>query len=368
MRPSAGRFVKIRFVGGGSNCGIAEARLFGRENFPERHLMCWWGDLKRDMVDKVEYLDSELGVTDLWLDWIETAFPQTNHNAGFDMLAASGLLEKLNARGIRYWLSEHEAFTQMVNGPADLRNDDKWQTLFRQMRYLYARAKAMGFRGLVHDAEDYGGVSGAAKEKYKDVADHVDAWCFADEFGYDGHYYRRGLQFGRVMKEVWPVPLLQVYEARMYAGVPGCRDGNYWWLKGICDAGIEIWIATERTYGAGNREIIAPRSPGHLFRWFVDLKQYVADVHKAYPFASRVLPGFHPWNMRTKWPHYLPKYLDEQLRIARDCALGYWVYTEGIGHGGDPRHLDGDALKKHHVTAQQYIKVFQRNPTWRSRR
>ena len=44
-----------------------------------------------------------------------------------------------------------------------------------------------------------------------------------------------------------------------------------------------------------------------------------------------------------------------------------WSGTPATILIGDPRHLDSDALKKHHVTAQEYIKVFQRNPTWRSR-
>jgi hypothetical protein len=261
---------------------------------------------------------------------------------------------------------EHEAFTAMVNGPEDLRDDLKWETTLRQMRRVYAQARALGFRGLVLDAEDYDGVSEAAKEKYEEAADFVDAWVFADEFGPAGMYYQRGLQFGRVLKEVWGCPLLQVYEARAYAGKDDCRAGNYWWLKGIHDAGIEIWIATERTYGAGRGEMRPPDTPEHLARWFVRMEEYLPRIHQAYPFAARVLPGFHPWNTRTRRPNYLPQYLDQQLRIARGCALGYWIYNEGNAHAGDPREvLDREFCKEHGVTPQDYLRVFARHPTCR---
>ena len=362
LPPSVGRFVKLSFHAGGPACAIAEARLFGCQNLPERHFMCWTGDVKRDLADKVDYLADELGVTDLWLDYIETAFIQGNENAGLEHLVDTGLLDKLNARGIRYWLSEHEAFTSMVNSPDDLRNDRQWLTMMRQMKHIYTRARALGFRGIVHDAEDYVLPPRSVWDMYIDKADHVDAWTFYDEFGYDGHYYQRGLQWGRTLKAVWDVPLLQVFEARMYAGMPGCRDGNYWWLKGIHDAGIEIWIATERTYGAGNNEI----APGWLHGWFVDMRDYIARAHNAYPFATRVLPGFHPWNCRTKAPNYLPKYLDEQLDRMRNVALGCWIYTEGIPQAGDPRlTLDKDGLAKYNIDAQTYVDILKKHPTAR---
>lgn len=41
---------------------------------------------------------------------------------------------------------------------------------------------------------------------------------------------------------------------------------------------------------------------------------------QAYPFAARVLPGFHPWisDFGGGVPNYLPKYLDEQLSITEN--------------------------------------------------
>jgi len=369
LPPSVGRYVRVSFGGGGAMGSVSEVTLLGHENQPERHLYYLWGNLHRDIMDKLDYLEHELGATDLWLDYVETAFPQTNTNSGFAIWEETGALDEFQERGIRYWLLEHEAFTTMVNGPEDLRNDRKWETTLHRMRDVYARARALGFRGLVLDAEDYGGVRAEATERYKDVADYVDAWCFADEFGYGGLYYQRGLQFGRVLAEVWDCPVLQVYEARMYAGKGDCRAGNYWWLKGIHDAGIEIWIATERTYGAGNSEIADSKSPEYCKRWFVQMAQYIPRVHEAYPFAARVLPGFHPWNTAFAQPNYLPNYLDQQLRIARNCAFGYWIYNRGNEHAGDPKDvLDREFCARYGVAPEDYLEVFKRHPTCRTAR
>ena len=368
LQPSAGRFARVSFTAGGQKAAISEVVFHATRNLPERHLMCWSANVKSDFLDKIDYLDRELAVTDLWLDYVGTAFPQGNHNSGFQVWIDTGALREFAKRRIRYWLGEHEAFTTMVNCPEDLRDDLRWETTVRQVRHVYAQARELGFRGVVMDAEDYGGVTPAAREKYKDVADYVDAWCFADEFGYGGSYYQRGLQYGRAMKEVWDCPLMQVYEARMYAGKNDCRAGNYWWLKGIHDAGVDIWIATEKTYGAGDGEMADASGLGHLTRWFVKMPQFVPDVHKAYPFASRVLPGFHPWNNNTGKPHYLPKYLDEQLKIAENCVLGYWIYNEGNHKAGDPRDfIDRDYCNRYGVAPEDYLAVFSRHPTSRSR-
>lgn len=100
--------------------------------------------------------------------------------------------------------------------------------------------------------------------------------------------------------------------------------------------------------------------------WFVDTAQYVARAHDAFPFAARILPGFHPWNVNTRKPNYLPRYLDEQLSRARDLAHGCWLYTEGLGRGADPRlTLDAKVLRRYAIDPQEYIDVLRRHPTRR---
>jgi hypothetical protein len=370
--PAVTRYLRLFFSGGGK-VGIGEIAIHGRPHRPERHLCHWWsGDVKTDFLDAMDYLDRDLQATDVWIDKIASAFPGTRPNYGFEILDQGGAFRELRKRGINYWLIDEEGFGGLVNGPDDLRDDAKWETTLRRAREIYSRAKELGFRGLAMDAEDYVLPSDAAvQEKYLKVADHVDCWTFNDEFGYSGYYYQRGLQFGRVIKDVWDCPVLQYYEARMYAGKPGCRDGNYWWLKGIHDAGLEIWIGPERTYGRGNKELYEPEVGYAEFvtRSFIDLAAFIPQVHQAYPFAARVLPGFHPWisDFGGGVPNYLPKYLDEQLSITENAAFGCWIYHGSTRHAGDPRRvLNKDFLKKHQLTADDYLEVFRRHSTGRT--
>ncbi|MBT3286744.1 MAG: discoidin domain-containing protein [Victivallales bacterium] len=364
LADAVGRYVKLAFSGGGPRGGIAEVKFIGRPNRPERHLLMWATDLERDYLAKMDYFEKDLGITDLWLDSVESAFPQTNRNSGFKPWVESGALATLRQRNIRYWLGEHESFGHLVNTPEALHDDLAWGTTLRRMREIYAEARKLGFRGLVFDAEDYDGVPKAVKERYKDQADYVSGWTFNDEFGYAGGYYQRGLQVGKAIYGVWPgATLIQMYEARMYAGRKNSWDGNHWWLKGIHDGGVEIWLATEKTYGAGKQEMKSPKALVHLQHWFVDMRSFAGRVHAAYPFVTRVLPGFHPWNCRLGIGNYLPKYLDEQLSVCQQLFRGCWIYNEGNKHGGDPRlTLDPEKLGKHGVTAEDYLKVFRDHP------
>ncbi|MCC6446000.1 MAG: discoidin domain-containing protein [Armatimonadetes bacterium] len=110
--PSAvGRCVRVSFGGGREPGAIGEVAFLGQENRPERHLMCWSSDIRKGFLEKMDYLDSSLGVTDLWPDYVETAFPQTNRSSGFKIWEDTGALKQFRRRGIRYWLAEREAFT-----------------------------------------------------------------------------------------------------------------------------------------------------------------------------------------------------------------------------------------------------------------
>jgi len=368
VRPSVGRLVRITVFCGGNKGEISEVTFVGRENKLERHLLCWSGDVQKDFLDKIDYLDKDLGVTDLWLDYVATGFPQTNHNSGLQIWVDTGALKEFKNRGIRYWLGEHEAFTSMVREPKTLHDDVVWETTFRQMRQIYTKAHELGFAGLVYDAEDYTNVTEETKKKYKDRADWVSPWTFFEEFGPSGKYYERGRQVGKIIHETIRGPLIQLYEARMYAGQPGCRDGNYWWLKGIYDEGVEIWIATEKTYGAGKGEVSNPEGLAWLRSWFVDMHDFIPSAFQAFPFATRIIPGFHPWNCRLKAINYLPKYFDEQLTIAQTMTPAFWLYCEGNPSAGDPRDtLDRTFLKKYGVTPEDYLKVLSKHSSLRGR-
>jgi hypothetical protein len=362
---TVGRYLALDFTAGYTDGAVSKVELIGRKNIPERHLLYWAGDLDRDYRGKMDYLANDLGITDIWLDFIETAFPQTNNNASIDTLVESGVLTEFKKRGIRYWLGEHEFFCSLVNSPEQLRDEVRWMTTIRNARAVYSKAKAAGFHGLKMDAEDYDEVPADVKEKYKGDTDHVTGWSFKEEFGYTGLYYRRGLEYGRMLKEVWDCPVIQLYEARIYADKNDSRAGNYWWLKGMHDAGVsDISIAVEKSYGAGNNEIAKDPTCGeHLYRWFIRLPELCDAVQKAYPFARRVIPFFHPWNTRTGAPMYLPKYLQEQLVDATNITTAFGLYLEGNTSGGDPRDvLKADKLAPYGITADDYLDVLKQSP------
>ena len=355
LPPTVGRYVQIRFAYAQD---LSEIQILGRENRPERHYCAWWGDVEKDLRQPMDYFADDLGITDIWLDYVETAFPQTNNNFGLDQLAATGVLEEFRQRGIRYWLGEHEWFTQMVNAPEVLADELAWQTTFRQMRSVYRRARELGFTGIVADAEDY--------------YNH-HAWQHSEHWGPDGLYYKRGRQIGELLKEIWDCEIIQMWEGRIYGnfqfvggkGYPlDYEKGNYWFCKGLSDAGIRVSFALEKTYGAGEGELAGHGQLEYLTRWFGHKPEFYVDLTgEAYPFAHRILPGFHPWNCRTKVPNYLPKYLDEQLTEAERLVPAFWIYTEGTPQGGDPRkRLDPAMLKEMGTTAEAYLDVFAKHP------
>ena len=356
IAPAVGRYVTLKFMGE----GLAEIAIVGSPNVPERHLCCWASEIEHDYLEKLNYFTDELGVTDLWLDFIATAWPQSNRNTGFEPWEQARAFEEFANHGIRYWLGEHELFTCLVSSAEMLENDQVWQRCGMQARQVYTKARDLGFTGLVWDAEPYV---------------HEMAWRYTQHWGPDGLYYQRGLQYGRVIKQVWDCEVIQMNEQRIYGNfqlVGGAQyvteenpedfqQGNYWFLKGINDAGIRVSMALEKTYGAGHGEMPSSvEGLNHLNRWFDHMPDFYVNItFEAYPFLNRVLPGFHPWNCRTQRANYLPHYLDEQLTWAEQTTDAFWVYTEGLQFGGDPRvTLDADALAEHDVTAQDYIDVF----------
>ena len=332
---------------------------------PERHLLGWASDFTSDYYDKMDYFDRMLGLTDIWIAAVDYAWPSTFYKMGFPALIQSGVLPRFRQRGIRYWLEEHESFTTMMRDEADLRDEVQWANVYANAARVYVQARQLGFRGLVLDAENYYPVSEAMTAKYGSPGgEPVTSWSFREEFGRGGQYYLRGLAYGDLIRQVWSeCTVIQIYEALAYGSN---REGNFWWLQGIRDAGVEIWIAAGMTYGAGVSEILDERGLDWLGRWHVpDTSKYVADLQAAYPMASRVLPGFHPWNVNTKRPQYLPKYLTEQLNRARNMP-GFWLYTEGLSRGGDPRessNRDDAFWAAHGVTPQDYLDCFKWDTT-----
>lgn len=373
------RFLRVTVAAGSSeSVGIGALEVLGHaDHLPERHLLHWWtGDARQDLVEAAPYLADDLGVTDVWIDKLASVFPSTRPDFGFDAVAAAGGLDALRARGIRCWLAESEGVPGLVNSPADLRDERAWQTTLDRAKTVFATAKGLGFTGYVMDAEDYSlpAPDVARIEMEKHGFDHVDAWCFADEFGLDGMYYHRGRQFGRVLRDAWgpEAVMIQYYIPQAYHDY---RRGNFWWLLGIHDMGVEIRLGDEHTYSAGHGELHDPAAgyPDWTTRWFTNFPEKAKAVHGAFPFVTRVYAGIHPWvTSHGSRPLYLPNYLDEQLEISGDYFEGVWLYHGGTPHAGDPRKvLDPTIMRQleqtRNVSAERYLDVFRRQPTARGR-
>ena len=144
----------------------------------------------------------------------------------------------------------------------------------------------------------------------------------------------------------------------MFSDKNDALQGNYWWLKGINDAGVDVVIAPEKSYGAGNNEIVSSESP-HLHYWFINTAELVNWVYNEYPFIKGVIPGFHPWNVRLGVPMYKPEYLKEQINNATSLTTAFWIYTEGNVKNGDPRlTLNREKCKKYGVIPEDYIDIL----------
>ena len=349
-----GRYIYFYVAGGDENAFLNEIEVYGKYNKPERHLLYWYNDFEQ-LKNEIPYLQ-EIGITDIYIDNIETGFPQTNSNLNFDDLEKTGVLKALKDAGIRYWIDEHGCFCTLVNSLESLRDDISWRTTIREMEEVYSKAKKLGFTGIMFDAENYMGPLNIRPE----FTDHFTPWSFEEEWGYGGAYYQRGLQVGKVMSETIGPNFINLYEARIYADRNDCRQGHYWFLKGMYDAGVtNIRIATEQTYGAGKGELKSSDSADFLTSWFRHPDETVEKIWEAYPFISGVIPGFHPWNCRLKKGMYLPEYLKEQIEEAQVNAPAFWLYNEGNPYAGNPtKTLDQSWCQEMGVTGEDYIKVL----------
>ncbi|MBQ7256717.1 MAG: hypothetical protein IJS60_03375 [Abditibacteriota bacterium] len=349
-----GRYIYLYLAGGGETASVNEIEIYGKYNKPERHLLYWHTDYDQ-LKEEIPYLQ-EIGITDITLDYVESAFPQTNTNVGFNYLEKSGVLPALQKAGIRYWMDEHEAFCTMITSTESLNDETLWQTTIREMEKVYSKAKELGFTGIMFDAENYMGPLPIRPE----FTDHFTPWSFEEEWGYKGAYYHRGYEVGKIMSKTIGPNFINLYEARLYADRNDCRQGHYWFLKGMFDAGItNIRIATEKTYGAGKGELKSDDTLDFITSWFCHPDEEVEWIWRSYPFISGVIPGFHPWNTRLKKPMYLPEYLKEQIEETQVNAPAFWIYNEGNPHAGNPiKTLDPDYCKEKGVNPEDYIKVL----------
>jgi len=325
MRTTAAVLVLLT---GSMGAGVAPAQdagrrvqvhLFGGDMTPGAPLAQWYHDI---------------GLTDLWLYPFQGVFPQDQRPEDQQTPeSATALVAAYRDKGLRCWWMERpvpDVFYQTAKGEGrhlwdgSPETDRLWAEVCAKIADVYPRVKAAGFCGLVYDTESYYSYQGDEKGDQK-------PWVWGGhsaEYGAEGHYYRRGLQVGAAMHAAWPeAKVVMVYAF----GYPGER----WWYQGFHDAGVELHLGPEHTYGAG--------PPGDLGNdWYQSwwqgrhLKETCDWKRTQFPFVAdnaHVMAGLFPIEFTTQQPNYRARYFREQLQEAATAdpagPIPVWLWPQG---------------------------------------
>jgi hypothetical protein len=277
----------------------------------------------------------ELGITDLWLYPLRGAFPQDQHASdqrSIDDLESGGILKAYGDHGLRYWWFERPVpdyvyYLQMQRPDAGTDGiwgsgewvDSLWESLCTKVEALYAEVRRAGFSGIVYDNEAY--YSYRSKSR---------TWLWeghAKQLGQAGAYYQRGLQVGSSIAAAWPnAPLIMVYAH----GYPA----EYWWYKGFQDAGLDLYLGIEQTYGAG------PWKPGDAWYqhwWHAHrLRGVVRDKRNQFRFIQddrHIISGLFPVDFSARKPNYDLRFFKQQLEEAASLGgpgpFAVWLWPQG---------------------------------------
>lgn len=279
-----------------------------------------------------------IGITDVWLYPFKGAFPQDQrpeHQQTVAQVEAAGTLDSYRKRQIRYWWFERPVpdFFYHVAKRADApkshlwdsspESDALWSGVCAKIRAIYPDARKAGFSGVVYDNESYYSYQGDEKGTSK-------PWVWGghdDQFGLDGNYYRRGLQAGKAIHDVWPDAKVVMVYAFGY-------QGETWWYRGVKDGGVDLYIGPEHTYGAGPPEF--GNQPDQSWWGGRKTKETCDWKRKQFPFIAdnqHVMAGVFPIDFNAKRPNYRAKYFREQLQSAAGAdpkgPIAVWIWPQG---------------------------------------
>lgn len=305
---------------------------------PDRHIQVhlFGGDLAPGAPLAPWY--HEIGITDVWLYPLSGAFPQDQKPETQKTVRAlkdEGILRAYRKQKLRFWWFERPvpdffyATAQTAEDPkADLwdarpETDERWAEVCSRVSEIYSEAAKAGFFGIAYDNEAYYSFQGDESGKDK-------PWVWGghdEEYGEQGNYYRRGLEVGRAIHKAWPkARLIMVYAF----GYPG----ESWWYKGFQDAGIELYLGPEHTYGAG---------PGDLGQdwyqsWWRGMKTKQTCDWKRTQFSfipsnQRMVAGLFPIDFGAQKPNYRARYFADQLASAAQedpqGPIPVWIWPQG---------------------------------------
>lgn len=294
-----------------------EVHLFGGDMTADAPLATWYQDI---------------GLTDLWLYPFQGAFPQDQRPEDQKTPEqVANLVTAYRRHGLRCWWMERpvpDVLYQTAKGDGrhlwdgSPETDRLWADVCRKIGEIYPRAKAAGFSGFVYDNESYYSFQGDEKGDQK-------PWVWgghAAGYGLSGHYYQRGLQVGRAICTAWPLAKVIMVYAFGY-------EGERWWYQGFQDAGIDLRLGPEHTYGAGPRDL----GDAWYQAWWQGRRLRATCEWKRtqFPFVAsnaRLVAGLFPIEFTTRLPNYRAQYLREQLQEAASEPAGpiaVWLWPQG---------------------------------------
>lgn len=331
-----------------------EVHLFGGDMQDSAPLAAWY---------------RSIGITDVWLYPLRGAFPQDQRpETQLTAQNAAGLVRAYRRHGIRSWWFErpvpdylYETSKALLRENGNIWDDSPeaetiWTGIVRAIVEQYPNARAAGFTGLVYDNEAYYSYKG-------DEAGLTSPWVWAghgEQCGPGGNYYRRGRQVGQAINAVWPgVAVIHVYAFG--------HEAERWWYQGFHDAGLDVRLGLEHTYGAG------PNQPGE--EWYQSWWQERTLVEtcdwkrEQFPFITnnqKFIAGLFPIEFRSGVPNYRAGWFAEQLRQAAkgdpNGPIAVWIWAQGPftpESWQNVRYLGDDLLEVYMKALRRYSRAFQ---------
>jgi hypothetical protein len=333
---------------------------------PRRLSISYYGAPNSNVSAATASFLRSVGVTEVWVPYLAGAWPVDC--CGSHAYAKEGLhgglislrqvreerlVQTYGGAGIRTWFFERPVpdfewtgtagtiGKAMWNASAEI--DEGWAALAANISRVYPEVKALGFAGLVFDNEGY--YSGVCKDPGPVSCLWHQSSAFDRTVGgklVRGAYYRRGKQIGAAIKAAWPeVKVIMAY------GFP--YPGLQQWVQGHVDAGVDVQVGTEHTYGSG------PCSgPYYTGRWYQCAFEVQCGPHndcahqlsgvldlesKQWPpglVKDRMTAGIGPLALGgygSPAPQYESRYLAQQLHSAlcddAHGALDVWLWMAG---------------------------------------
>ena len=312
-----------------------------------------------------------IGITDVWLYPVKGSFPQDQDPKSQQSprdLDASGTLGNYRENHIRYWWFERPVpdffylkskgsdFPRTNLWDSSVESDVLWSNVCRNIKSIYGEVRKAGFHGLVYDTESYYSFQGDEKGETK-------PWVWGghdDQYGFDGNYYRRGLQVGKAINDIWPDAKVVMVYAHGYTG-------EIWWYRGIKDGGTDLYLGAEHTYGAGPSEF----GDAPYQSWWLGKKtKEVCDWKRMqFPYITdnqHVMAGLFPIDFGTKKPNYRAKYFCEQLDSAANAdsngPIAVWLWPQGEFSPASWQRVNfasGESSKDYLDVLRNYSQAFQ---------